>query len=191
MKRLALVAVMLAAVVGLAAAVTLTGSAPILVTANAAPVGPQTAAVGSAVWWVYFGDGYTSSPPQVYSNRSPTWDTGGDPKLRFETHGDFRDQASFCPNGGLCWHTNTYVTSLPARLLWQGDGNVTLRRAYLQQVVWQTGTGPNVGPNYLVMGLWPNGCLTIHSDPDHTGWGHPVWRNSANPACDIIASGHS
>jgi hypothetical protein len=144
----------------------------------------------SAVWWSYFGDGYTNNPPQVYSNRNPTWDTGSNPHLRFETNGNLRDLASFCPNG-VCWQTNTYPTSLPARLLWQGDGNVTLRQAYLQRVLWQTATGPNVGPNYLVMGLWPNGCLTIHSDPQRTGWGYPVWRNSTNPACNIIAAGHS
>jgi len=138
---------------------------------------------------VYFGSGYTSNDPQVYTNRNPTWYVGSNPALTFATNGDFKDLANFCANG-LCWHSNTVTGSLPAQLRWTGGGDVTLRN-HGGQLLWHTGTGPDGGPNFLVMGLWPNGCLTIHSDPDHTGWGHPFWRNSSNPACDIIAAGHS
>lgn len=150
----------------------------------------QTAAALSSVWRVYYGDGYGSNTPQVYSNRQPTWDTGGDPKARFETNGDFRDQASFCPNGGLCWHTGGYA-SYPDHLVWQGDLNPVAYGAnghayWSAGVVYPPCPGQSTGCRYGNMTLWSNGCLTIHGYVSgHWSWS---WANSTSSACAIVES---
>ena len=136
------------------------------------------------VWSVSYGNGYTSNAPNVWSNRVPIWDTGGDPHLRFERDGNLRDLSPAflgCP-GTVCWQTGTSGIPTPAHLVWQGDGNVVIYDNG-GTARWSTHTDCASCLNFMQMILWSNGCLIVYAYI--TNW-ERQWSASSNPACLVL-----
>ena len=160
-----------------ALAVAFTGTVALAPAANAAP---------AVVWYVHFGSAVTpGNSPNVWSNRVPTWQVGLNPIMTAQTDGDLTDRASFCGNGGLCWHSNTANAGPgPWQTYWDSrPGTTGSMRVYSHDGVIRFSTNTDKTTNALMI-LWDNGCLDMYS---YAGgyWGNPIWQNSYSSACAI------